>query len=385
MSPRRAPLIGIIGGYGAVGRSAARSLAAQGRFRLRLGGRDGEAARACAARLAAPAEAMAVDAGDARSLGRFSQGCRTVLNCAGPAYLLADRARRAAFAAGADYVDVMDDGRPADPVPGRTAVLSAGLMPGLSGLLPGLLSQGLDPGGEFTGCYAGLGTLTRTGALDYLLSAERGYGTPMAVWRGRVVPSALAVELHFPVPGVPRPLTAHPFLTEELVDRARELGLGEARWYNAFDGDAVLGTLNRSRGGHPGARDLAARAEELVRSSALDAAGRTPYHVLWGRLEGSDQEGNAVSRAIVVRGEDGSRLTGAVGAFAAAAVCGGQVLRGVHQASAVLSPQAVVDWLRTGVPGVTVRQTTVSSPTDAEHRPGPGDGTEAGGVDEGTL
>uniref|UniRef100_UPI0004CC23E1 saccharopine dehydrogenase NADP-binding domain-containing protein n=1 Tax=Streptomyces exfoliatus TaxID=1905 RepID=UPI0004CC23E1 len=98
MSPRRAPLIGIIGGYGAVGRSAARSLAAQGRFRLRLGGREGGAARPCAPRLAAPAEAMAVDAGDARSLGRFSQGCRTVLNCAGPAYLLADRARRAALA-----------------------------------------------------------------------------------------------------------------------------------------------------------------------------------------------------------------------------------------------------------------------------------------------
>ncbi|HZF89912.1 saccharopine dehydrogenase NADP-binding domain-containing protein [Streptomyces sp.] len=371
MSPRRPPLIGIIGGYGAVGRSAASSLAARGRFRLRIGGRDPEAARVCAARIGGFAEAMPVDAGDTGSLARFSLGCRTVLNCAGPAYLLGDRARHAAFAAGADYVDVMDDGRTAEAVPGRTAVLSAGLSPGLSGLLPGLLAQGLR-GAEFTGCHVGLGAFTRTGALDYLLSMERGYGTPMAVWRGRVVTGALGIQEHFQVPGVPRPLTAYPFLTGELVGRAQELGLREARWYNAFDGSALLAALNRSRGGHPTARDLAARAEELVRSSTLDAAGRTPYHVLWGRLNGTDQEGDAVSRAVVVRGEDGSRLTGAIAAFATAAVTNGQVLRGVHQASTVLSPQAVVDWLG-GVPGVTVHQTTAK---DA------GDGAE---VDEGVL
>jgi hypothetical protein len=364
MSPRSTALIGIIGGYGAVGLSAARCLAAQGRFRLRIGGRRVEAARACAARLDAPAEAMAVDADDTAGLVRFSRGCRTVLNCSGPAYLLGGRARRAAFAAGADYVDVMDDGSAADPVPGRTAVLSAGLSPGLSGLLPGLLAQGLCGGGEFTGCYAGLGALTRTGAVDYLLSMERGYGIPMAGWRGRVVPAALGVEEHFMVPGVPRPLTAYPFLTEELVGRAHELGLDAARWYNAFDGSALLDVLNRSRGGPATARDLRARAKELVRAGALDAAGRTPYHVLWGRLEGSDQEGNPVSRTVLVRGADGSHLTGAVGAFAATAVCDGQLPHGVHRASAVLSPQAVADWLGSRVPGVTVHRTTAASRAD---------------------
>ncbi|MFI5793621.1 saccharopine dehydrogenase NADP-binding domain-containing protein [Streptomyces sp. NPDC051677] len=380
MSPRSGrPLIGVIGGYGAVGLSAARSLAAQGRFRLRIGGRRIEAARACAARLDAPAEAMAVDAADTDSLVRFGQGCRIVLNCSGPAYLLADRARRAAFAAGADYVDVMDDGSAAAADPDRTAVLSAGLSPGLSGLLPELLAQGLCRGGEFTGCYAGLGAFTRTGALDYLLSMERGYGTPMAVWRGRVAPGALGVLEHFTVPGVPRPLTAHPFLTEELVGRARVLGLDEARWYNAFDGSALLDALNRSQGAPAAARDLDAGAEALVRASALDAAGRTPYHVLWGRLEASDQEGRAVSRSVLIRGEDGSLLTGAVGAFAAAAVCDGRVPPGVHRASAVLSPQAVTDWLHRCVPGVTVHRTTASPSADV---PDTGDGAQ---VEEGVL
>ncbi|GGW41971.1 hypothetical protein GCM10010503_17820 [Streptomyces lucensis JCM 4490] len=362
MSPQRTPLIGIIGGYGSVGRSAAISLATHGRFRLRIGGRDGDAARACAARLTVRAEATTVDATDTDSVVRFSQGCRTVLDCSGPAHLLADRASRAVFAAGADYVHVMGHGRAIDPVPGRTAVSAAGLAPGLSGLLPGLLAQGLCPGGKFTGCYARRGAFTRAGAVDHLLSMEHGDGVPRAVWRGGAVHTAAGVQENFLVPGVSGPLVAHPFLTGELADRARELGLEEARWYHAFDGPALPGVLNCSRDGHLTVRDVGVRAEELVRSSVRDVAGRTPYHVLWGSLEGVNQEGNAVTRTVLVRVEDGSRLAGAVGAFAAAAVSNGQVLRGAHEASSVLSPQAVADWLRRCVPGVSVRQTTSAAP-----------------------
>ncbi|MFI8324796.1 saccharopine dehydrogenase NADP-binding domain-containing protein [Streptomyces sp. NPDC085529] len=385
MTTRKAPVIGIIGAYGAVGRHAARSLAAEGRYRLRIGGRHTDAARAFATSLPGRAEAMWVDANNADSLVRFSEGCRTVLNCSGPAYLLVDRVRRAAFEAGADYVDVMDDGSASEPVPERTAVLSAGLSPGLSGLLPELLAHGLGRGGTFTGCYAGVGPLTRAGAVDALLSVDRGYGTPSAVWRGRVVPSALEIEPRFMVPGVSRPLTAHPFLTEELVDRARTLGLREAKWYNAFDGPTLLDTLVRSHGEHSAGLSLAARADVLVRSSALDAAGRTPYHVLWGRLDGWNQEGVPVTRAVVIRGDDAARLTGAVGAFAAAAVTNRQVLRGIHQAAAVLSPQAVVDWLRRRVPGVTVQQTTVLSPGDAPEAADPTTSGEGGTEPEAGL
>ncbi|AIR96955.1 saccharopine dehydrogenase NADP-binding domain-containing protein [Streptomyces glaucescens] len=354
---RSAPVIGVLGGYGAVGTSAVRALAAEGRFRLRIGGRDLGAARALAAALPVPAQAVRVDVEDGASLAGFARGCRTVLNCSGPAYLLLGRARTAALAAGADYVDVMDDGGTPAPVPGRTVVLSAGLAPGLSGLLPAILARGPVPGGRFSGCYAGLGVFTVTGAVDYLLSAERGYGTPGAVWRGRVVPGALRVEEEHRLPGVPRPLVAHPFLTGEVVSRARALGLAEARWYNAFDGTAVLDVLNRSRGGRLAGPELRARAGELVRASALDAAGRAPYHLLWGCLEGRGPDGTPVRRTVVIRGADGSELTGLVGAFAAAAVCDGRLPHGVHRAADVLPADEVLRRLRDGRAGVTVAET----------------------------
>ncbi|WP_171990705.1 saccharopine dehydrogenase NADP-binding domain-containing protein [Streptomyces sp. JHA26] len=352
-----APLIGVLGGYGAVGAAAARVLAAEGEFRLRIGGRDPEAAARCAAALGGAVEAGEADARSEASLDRFAQGCDVVLHCAGPAYELADRPRRAAAAAGADYVDVMDGCGPAPaPAGERTAVLSAGLVPGLSGLLPRLLTDGRTPPGtaRFTGYHVSLGAFTRTGAMDYLLSLDRGYGTPRAQWRdGHVVRGALRGAEERLVAGVPHPVTVYPYLTQELVGQARALGLAEARWYNGFDGHHLLDALNRHRSGDDRAGGPEARAADVVRASTLDALGRSPYHVLCGVLERSGPDGATVRR-VVVRGTDGSAMTGVVGAVAAREVARGRVPRGVHRAARVLPARGVLDALRRHLPDTVV-------------------------------
>ncbi|WP_050486989.1 saccharopine dehydrogenase NADP-binding domain-containing protein [Streptomyces sp. CNS654] len=353
-----APLIGILGGYGAVGAAAARALAAEGEFRLRIGGRNPEAAARCAAALGGPAEVWEVDARSDASLERFAQGCDVLLHCAGPAYELADRPRRAAAAAGADYVDVMDGCGPGPAPAGEgTAVLSAGLSPGLSGLLPRLLVDGrhLQGAARFTGFYVSLGAFTRTGAVDYLLSLDRGYGTPRAQWRdGRVVQGALRGAEERVVAGVPRPVTAYPYLTQELVGQAHALGLAEARWYNAFDGRHLLDTLNRYRAGDDRAGNLESQAEGVVRASTLDALGRSPYHVLCGVVEFSGADGAPVRRRVVIRGEDGSAMTGVVGAVAAREVARGRVPRGAHRAAQLLPARGVLDSLRRHLPSTLV-------------------------------
>ncbi|WP_345197476.1 saccharopine dehydrogenase NADP-binding domain-containing protein, partial [Streptomyces lavendulae] len=352
------PLIGILGGYGAVGAAAARALAAEGGFRLLIGGRNPRAAANCAAALGGPAEAREVDARSDASLERFARGCDVLLHCAGPAYELAGRPRRAAAAAGADYVDVMDGCGPGPaPAGERTAVLSAGLSPGLTGLLPRLLADGRHPPGaaRFTGCHVSLGALTRTGAIDYLLSLDRGYGTARAQWRdGRVVHGALRGAQERVVAGAPRPVAAHPYLTQELAAQARSMGLVEARWYNAFDGRHLLDALNRYRAADDREAALDAQAAGVVRASALDAVGRSPYHVLCGVMEFEGSDGTTVRRRVVIRGEDGSAMTGVVGAIAAREVAGGRVAPGVHRAARLLSPREVLDGLRRHLPGTVV-------------------------------
>src|SRR5713101_3338745 len=138
------PLISILGAYGVVGRSAARLLHRWGVGRLRLGGRHVELARRLADEdLGGEADAQEVDAYQSEQVRDFCAGCRVVVNCAGPSFRILDRVAVAAFGAGADYVDPGGDA----PVygrliadewtrAGRTALLTAGMMPGLSGLLP---------------------------------------------------------------------------------------------------------------------------------------------------------------------------------------------------------------------------------------------------------
>ncbi|MFF5481859.1 hypothetical protein ACFY5C_31665 [Streptomyces sp. NPDC012935] len=359
------PLVGIIGGYGAVGTAAARCLYAAGGVRLRIGGRDADAAARLAGTLGEGVEAMAVDVADDRSTAAFGRGCHALLNCSGPAWLTLDRALLAACSAGVAYADVMDDDRTGTSLTG-TAVLGAGLSPGLTAMLPGLLAEGLARPLRFSGCYAGLEPFTRTGALDYVLSLTRDHGAALAEWRGgQVVRGALEPSAGHRIPGLPRPVTAYPYLPQELVRQAAALSLVRLRWYNAFDGTTLLDALGRVRGLLSPDGDLDEAAARVVRASALDAAGRSPYHLLWGRLEGHDTEGRLVRRSILIRGTDGSALTGCVGALVVRELAHGRVPQGLHRAAGVLAPASVLSWLRAHLPATGVAVTEEAADDDA--------------------
>ncbi|MEV4020271.1 saccharopine dehydrogenase NADP-binding domain-containing protein [Nonomuraea angiospora] len=336
-------MIGVLGGYGAVGGTAARLLT--GHPGLRVGGRDGAAARRFVdAELGGRGEAWQVDALDAAELARFCAGCRVVVNCAGPSYLLRDRVARAAFAAGADYVDAAGDAAAfaqlsGTGTQGRTAVLSAGMLPGLTGLVPRhlatLASADLIPNaghGRGSGLRldvytGGLDRLTPAAAGDFLLAGQEERGAALAAWRdGARVARALSPVHDVQLPYFPGPVTAYPYLSAEAERVAGELGLAEARWYNVITGDGVLA-----------AASTAGQAADLTRAAELELAGRTPYYVLLFQLSGPHG-----TRTLALRTHDSYALTAAVAAHAATAVLRGEVAAGLHHADAVLDPARVL-------------------------------------------
>jgi saccharopine dehydrogenase-like NADP-dependent oxidoreductase len=177
-------LVGVVGGYGAVGGAVARQLhqwfAGSGvDGRLRIGGRrlDG-AQRLVSGELAGQGEAMTVDVYDDEALRRFCTGCRVVVNASAASYLVVDRVATAALAAGADYVDAGGDCPLFDRlVPlgladtGRRALVTAGMMPGLTGLLPRWLAGlGYRKVRRLIAYVGVMDRLTPAGAVDYLLS-----------------------------------------------------------------------------------------------------------------------------------------------------------------------------------------------------------------------
>ncbi|MFF3441517.1 saccharopine dehydrogenase NADP-binding domain-containing protein [Streptosporangium sp. NPDC002721] len=324
-------MIGIVGGYGAVGGAAARLLAGHG---VRVGGRDLEAARRFVSEeLGGRGEAWEVDAYDEAGLARFCRGCTVVVNCAGPSYLLLDRVARASFLAGADYVDAAGDGPVFDRLAatgtaGATAVLSAGMLPGLTGLLPRHLARFAGAGPHRLDVYTGgLDRLTPAAAGDVLLSGRGDHGEALAAWRGggtvsRALSPAYGVEL----PYFHGPVTAYPFLGTEAARVAGELGLEEARWYNVITGDRVLAAMS-----------AAVSAADLMRVAELELAGRTPYYVLLFQLSGPGS-----TRTMALRAADSYELTAAVVAHTTEAVLRGEVGAGPHYADGVLDPAGML-------------------------------------------
>jgi hypothetical protein len=214
-------------------------------------------------------------------------------------------------------------------------VISAGMMPGLTGLLPRYL-VGSDPGARLVGWVGGRDRFTETAALDYL-AVDEGYGEPLALWRdGRPVPRGLTPLVDVDLPHFPEPVTAQPYLATETQRMARALQLSEVRWYSVFAGERLRQAIRQAGGADP---RIAARR---VRAAAeLDLFGRRPYQQIVLELTG------VRAATLVLRGTGASALTGATAALAVVAVHNGQVPAGVHHAAEVLDPAAGVALLRT--------------------------------------
>jgi hypothetical protein len=348
--------IGVVGAYGAVGRAVTRQLHDWGAGPLRIGGRREQPAFELAAEvLGGAGETVAVDARDPASLAAFCDGCGVVVNCAGPSYQLLDVVARAALAAGADYVDPGGDlpvherlagadlaGR------GRSAVLTAGLMPGLTGLLPEWLARTAFDEVRSLTAYVGLvDRLTPAGAGDYLLSLGGGHGVAQAAWRrGARVARALDPVPDAALPFFPGRVSAYPFLSTEAERLATSLTLEELSWYNVFDGGGrLLGALGRLTSAMVGEADLDAAGKELVQAAELDLFGREPYQLLLFQLDGV-AGGEPRTRTLLLRGTDTYELTGFVAAVAAVAIRDGQVLPGLYYATEALDAADVVARLR---------------------------------------
>lgn len=136
---------GIVGGYGATGRSVAAKLRKSCPGEILIGGRDLAKTKALAAEFDHRVSATQLDVFEARSLDDFCDRCAIVVNCAGPVIRLQDRVAQAAFRRRCHYVDpagmsfvkerLLPYRREIEDL-GLSFVVSAGWNPGISELLP---------------------------------------------------------------------------------------------------------------------------------------------------------------------------------------------------------------------------------------------------------
>ncbi|MBE1533052.1 saccharopine dehydrogenase NADP-binding domain-containing protein [Actinomadura algeriensis] len=328
-------VVGILGGAGAVGRAAARRLADLGE--LRVGGRSLD--RASSVPGGVP---VRVDLHDPASLAAFCAGCDAVLNCAGPSYRVLDAVARAAVAAGAHYVDAAGD-LPAMSALGavrdRAAVFSAGLTPGLSGLLPRLLVD--RPARRLDVHVGGAAALGEMGALDMLASRGPEFGTPLAAWRdGRAVPGARPLH-DVALPGFPGRVHAYPFVSTEAARLAERCDVDELRAHTVYVSENVPRALTAAWAAEGPLDD---HVPALVAAAEADLAKTGPYSTL---LFQAVPRGGSAPRRLTLRTSDPNALSGAVAALAVRDILAGRVAPGARLAAECLNPATVLDRLRT--------------------------------------
>lgn len=334
--------IGVLGASGAVGSAAAQALTRLGLGPLRLGARNRDRLQPLPS-----AELVAVDVTDPVALRSFVHHCHVVLDCTGPSYELGEVVPVAAAAEGVPCVVVTGEQPVYDKLTaaGRSAVpvvLSAGALPGLSGLLPRLLA-GVASGGDLVAYTGGLEQATSTVAADLVLSlgmpaAGRPanlFGEAGAAWRdGEKRSRVLTPADDVGVPGFPGRVAAQPFLSLEFERVAADLGLRSLDSWHVHPGTAVRSVLATL----PAARHANTPMSELVdriRTAAdVDLVGRTPYYRMIFTM---NQE-----RSFLVVSPDSYRLTGAVGACAVQQILDGLVAPGVHFADRALQPERLL-------------------------------------------
>ncbi|WP_433346683.1 saccharopine dehydrogenase NADP-binding domain-containing protein [Microtetraspora malaysiensis] len=314
--------IGVLGGYGSVGRAAVAQLRAWGLGPVLVAGRDRARAQ------------VVLDADNADALERWCSTLKLVVNCTGSPPEKRAPVAAAAARAGIPYLDPDGDEPLHELLAGgtyaRPVVLSAGMLPGLSALLPRLLVT--EPGTRLV-CYTGgQDRFTIAAAADYLAAVSRSAGRTFAVWRGgaRVERAGVPV-MEGEVPFFSGPASGVPYLSPEMERLARRLGLAELVCYSVFPGSRLRETLVG------GAVDAAA----VVRASELDAFGRARYQRLAFQVRGESS-----TPTVVVSGTGSSELTGAMAALTAQAVLDGAIGPGLHFAADVLDPAWAVRRLR---------------------------------------
>lgn len=138
--------IAVLGGSGVSGAEVVSALHQRTGLRYRVGGRDRGRLEVAANRWDRDRVDLAVvDLDDPVALGSFVQGAKIVVNAVGPAIEVGDRVARAALRAGASVVELggydpllcqLEDLASETEAAGRTVVVGAGWMPGISGVFP---------------------------------------------------------------------------------------------------------------------------------------------------------------------------------------------------------------------------------------------------------
>nr|WP_319392864.1 saccharopine dehydrogenase NADP-binding domain-containing protein [uncultured Desulfobacter sp.] len=245
--------IGILGGYGMIGLDACRWLIKTTPHDIIIGGRDSQKGMRAVENLDGAASFIEADVNVPSSIEAFCSACNVVVNCTGPSRLVLDAVAKIALDKEVDYVDPSGDEPlynilcPHDATirdKGLRFILSAGVYPGLSELLPDyIIKNTLDHVDRMEYYYCAWGELSFGSAYDYICTLEEGTGQGWVHLRdGKKEKSYFSQDMTMRFPPPVETMEIFPLLTEGLLRVAKEHNINTIHQYVSI-GKNLLSSL----------------------------------------------------------------------------------------------------------------------------------------------
>ncbi|SFR83652.1 saccharopine dehydrogenase NADP-binding domain-containing protein [Anaeromicropila populeti] len=342
------PVVGVVGCGGAVGRLVCEKLSKS--YFVRGGQRR---------KLDAVGKHISyvqVDLYDKESLKAFCKGCTVIVNCAGPTYMIGGLVAAVAQKAGAGYVDAFG----ADFLEAQLKqmeiddkgkfIISAGSLPGLSGLLPIWLSkQGFDAVESMRAYSGGREAGSKNGCADIILSSIGGFGIPDAYWnQGQIVREKMDRNEKEFIPGFPETVYKQRYFTQEITRVAHRLGLKEAQWFNVMTDKWINELILKACASQMvdySEYNLEKSVQEINEAAEKAIKGKATWYSIMIEMYGT-VNGRQIGKRVVVRSKDSIGISAMVAVCAAEALVKNALENGTLWAFEMLNPVEVVKRLQ---------------------------------------
>lgn len=162
-------MVGVIGGYGNIGRKIIKLLIQRGHTQIRIGSR--KQADLSKEPIFKDIEWQTLDINDEKNLHQFMAQHTVVLNVAGPSSHLSLKVAKCAREIGCHLIDCGYNHQMSKltlKTPDQSILYNMGAVPGLSELLPLALANEFQSLEDFYHCYSITGTFTKIAATDFI-------------------------------------------------------------------------------------------------------------------------------------------------------------------------------------------------------------------------
>lgn len=320
-------IVGVIGASGSVGLETVKSLFEHTDYHLALGARNIDKMDDIFSWLGTRGTFFKVDIFNDEELKTFCINCNLIINCAGPSKKILDKISLASIKSNCHYVDVSGDSDLYTMLNKRvtdiksknlTHIISAGLYPGLTELLPAYIANNNFKKVDHMEVFlSSKGTLSINAAYDYICSIRDDYVTGMAYChKGRIKKIQGSYRSKAQLPYFSKKLDVYPIISNEFQVMADQNNINSFYFYSVYQDKSLVNKLMNVKvmEKYKSEDEIRESAEMLCNELEKDNDIFTLIHV---ESRGYLEDKKILMKSSLMFQGDGNRLSGIIAANSA--------------------------------------------------------------------